>query len=537
MALAAALLLAACDAAVDVEATANLPARYSHVLVTVKEVWFNESATAVPGDDTWEKFRLDESRTLDLTDVMGGELARLASDMVLPVGTYRQMRLLLVDRDASLRDSADDLGAEYNNEVTLYEDDGDERTYPLEVLSPDHGIGIQMKIEVEGAAEDSDTDSPYTLLLAFDAARDLTEFRYSGETGFLLNPAMKAYSADEAGTIQGALDLSGLDFETETGRPAIQVSAQRLDEALRRRVEVASTAVSAAGEFVLYPLPLDEDEDETEYDLVIHGPEIQTIVIRDVPVSAGSPSDAADLALGNLVPDPAGSYEANVDEASPVTPRGARVGFYQTLPDENDPYLIELAPLDPVRGRFGRAVALSRADEISYGTYGSGFSLRSNDPEEGASRYALAAVSPQYGHGTFADTVLGPPASSSDTASFAVPAIGIPADAVAGTLSTTVTVETAGKYDKGVLIVSHDGAVVTVVSLDDLLQQQVGTAFVEVPDVPAGTASSARAASGYYIEAWTWKASDPEDTFARHAGADLIDLRAVETAAASVTIQ
>jgi hypothetical protein len=76
--LAVCVVLAACDAAVDVNATANVSARYASVLVTVKEVWFHESATAVPADASWEKFRFDDTRTIDLIDIMGGQLTSIA---------------------------------------------------------------------------------------------------------------------------------------------------------------------------------------------------------------------------------------------------------------------------------------------------------------------------------------------------------------------------------------------------------------------------------------------------------------------------
>lgn len=533
------LVLAACDSTVDVDATSNVPARYSRVLITVERVWFNESATALPGDDTWEKFTLDDSRTIDLVDIMGGGLTSVASGMVIPNGTYRQVRIFLADRDDDLEDSAADLGAIYNNEVTLFDEDGEEQTYPLEVLNADQGIGIEMELEV--AATDvgfgAESGDAATLLLAFDAARDLTEFRYSGETGFLLNPSLRAIDSDDAGTIRGDLSLAGLDFETETGRPEIQVTAQKLDESQARHVIVASTAISSSGEFVLYPLPFDEDEDETEYDLVIHGPEIQTIVIRGVPVTEAPPDDTAPLDLGTLAPELAAWFEVDIEEANPVVPRGARIGFYQTLPDDEAPYLVGIAAVDTVRGRFAQRVTLTRSNTISYGDYDSSFSLVSDVPEEGAARYSVAALSPHYGDGAFAATSLRPASPATDTATFSVPAISVPSPAVSGTVSVTVTVEDPGEYDRGVLILSREGAVVTVASLDAILQQSLGTTFIDMPDVPAGSASAPLEGGAYYLEAWTWDSDDPVDSFERHPGTELVDLRSTAAATGTVTVQ
>ena len=83
------VLLAACEPRVDVNATANVPAGYASVLITVEEIWFNESATAVPADTTWQKFELDDTVTIDLVDVTGGELTSIASDLKVAAGTYR----------------------------------------------------------------------------------------------------------------------------------------------------------------------------------------------------------------------------------------------------------------------------------------------------------------------------------------------------------------------------------------------------------------------------------------------------------------
>jgi hypothetical protein len=225
-ALAAATLLAACDAAVEVNATANVPADYSRVLVTVEEVWFNESTAAAPADATWEKFRLDEARTLDLVDITAGGLTRIAGDLVLPSGRWRQLRLLLAGSDEKLHDSAEELDARYNNEVRWFDDNGTERTTRLEILNPGQGIGTGLSLKV--VVDTGGTATINTVQVAFDAARDLTAFRYGSRRGFLLNPVLRAYETGDAGTIRGTLSLSQLDINTDTGRPDIQVAVHRI---------------------------------------------------------------------------------------------------------------------------------------------------------------------------------------------------------------------------------------------------------------------------------------------------------------------
>lgn len=525
-------VLAACDTAVHVDANAVVPARYAHVRVTVKAVWFNESATAVPADETWQKYDLDKSETIDLVGLTGGTVSRLASELKVPEGTYRQVRLLLADTHAKLLGSAEDAGAEDNNEVTWFDEDGVERTRPLEVLDPEHGIGIAIATELKVKKALSEAS---TVQVLFDASRDVVEFEYSDRTGFLLNPTPAAFDALKPGTIRGTLNVSRVAMNTGTGRPDIEVTAQKLDKALGRHVVVGRASVARNGSFVLYPLPIDEDEDTTEYDVVIHGPGIQTIVVRKVPVTEAEPGNAP--SLGGLAVEPADSYEANLRDADPVTPRSARVGFYQTLPDVDEPYLIAEATVDPLTGRFAQDLLLSRAATISFGKYGANFSLDSDTPEEGASRYAVAALSPLYGAGALADTTLRPASQASDTAKFSVPALGIPADAAPGTISTTLTIANPGRYDRGVLMVTHEGALVTVASLDAMLQQSPASTVVDVSEIPAGSATTTLDRGLYYIEAWTWDSDDPQKSFTRHAGADAVDLRSTSTATGTVAIE
>src|SRR5690606_14520023 len=129
---------------------------------------------------------------------------------------------------------------------------------------------------------------------------------------------------------------------------------------------------------------------------------------------------------------------------------------------------------------------------------------------------AVAALSPTYGHGAFATATLRPASPVSDIASFSVPAIGVPATAMPGTISATVTVETPASYDKGLLFISREGGVVTAASLDEPLQQLLGSTFSDGTQVPAGTSSATGADGLYQLEAWTWNSADPADTFTRH---------------------
>lgn len=374
-----------------------------------------------------------------------------------------------------------------------------------------------------------------TGLLVFDANRDLTPFVFSGQPGFLLNPSLSAYDGSKVGTIQGQLTLSELTVSTGTGRPDLQVTAEKLSDDSTRRVEVASAPVTAEGLFTLYPLPIDASANNTTYDLVIHGPAIQTVIIRDAPVTKGAPGSVSNVALGTITLAPANSYAVNVAASTPASPRGARIGFYQTLPDDTAPYLIYQHAVDPLSGQFATSATVSSAATIAFGTFGASFTLTAAAPQEGASKYSVAALSSFEGNGAFSNTLLAPPATATDVAAFTVPDVAIPSTAASGTIAATISAATPGKYDKGALLVTHDGAVVTAVPLDEALAGSATSAPVNVTGIPASSGAGFDRGL-YYLEAWAWNSSNPKGTFTRQPVGTAVDLRAALTANAAVTI-
>ncbi|MEJ0038383.1 MAG: DUF4382 domain-containing protein [Gammaproteobacteria bacterium] len=576
--------LTACDTSVNVAATANVGAQYTNVRITVKELWVNESATASIDDTTWLKFPASTPVTLDLVGLTGGTLNEFATQLKVPPGTYHQVRLFLADRTETLTSSAQTAGATYNDEVTYFDSNNVQSTVPLELANAAQGIGVETDLTVEAAGDailaalasaPSTTDStdltsttdpfatnPVTTtptttattadtstlgsgsttttvtgnaLLVFDANRDLTEFLFSDQPGFLLNPSLSAYDERKVGTIQGQFDLSQLTINTGTARPDLQVTAEKLNDDSTRRVDVASAPITADGLFTLYPLPIDDSTSTTTYDLVIHGPTVRTTVIRQVPVTKGAPASGGDVALGTITLTVSDSYAANVATSTPVSPRGARVGFYQTLPDDSAPYLIEQQPIDPLSGELATNAALPNATTIVYGTFGTSFTLLAAAPQEGASKYSVAALAPFYGNGAFSNTLLAPSAGATDVAAFTVPDVPIPSTAASGTIAAVVSSATPGKYDKGALLVTHNGAVITTVPLDDALAGSATSTTVNVTGIPASGSSSFDRGL-YYLEVWAWNSSNPTSTFTRQPLGTAVDLRSTVTANATVTI-
>ena len=98
----------------------------------------------------------------------------------------------------------------------------------------------------------------------------------------------------------------------------------------------------------------------------------------------------------------------------------------------------------------------------------------------------------------------------------AVPPLDVASGAAADSIALAVTEVTAGKYDKGELIVSHDGAVMATAALDTLLAQG-GTGTIVVPGIPGGSFSGTFESGLYFVSVRTWNSANPARTLNRQA--------------------
>jgi hypothetical protein len=127
------------------------------------------------------------------------------------------------------------------------------------------------------------------------------------------------------------------------------------------------------------------------------------------------------------------------------------------------------------------------------------------------------------------------PASVTTTATtFNAPTLSIPTSTLSGTITANLTISSPGKFDKGVLVVTHDGAIVGTTSLDAVLSAATGS--VTVTPVPAGDGTTAFDGGTYFAEAWVWTSGDPANTFTRVPAGTLIDMRQSATATTALTL-
>jgi trimeric autotransporter adhesin len=560
--LAGGLALAGCQSRTNVSATGNTAAQFTHVFVTINQIWFNTSATALATDSSWNEFTLSTPQTVDLVNLSGGTLSQFASNLKLATGTYAQVMLILADSTDALTSTAESAGAATNDEVDYIDAADVAHTVPLAVLNAAQGISISTNLTVSSStstgfgspttasttttsSDDAITTSsaastttpssgnPTALsavvattnaIIDFDATRDLVPISLSGQAAYALNPHPQVLDEKYSGTIGGTISLTGVTTLTTAGNPDVQVAAESLSTDGTRHVIVKTTRVNADGSFSLYPLSTASGA-PSSYDLVVHGPTIETTIIKSVPVTTGDPTSATAV-LGTLTLTAATPFLVNFNTSSPAAPTSSRVGFYQTLPlDSEVPYLVEMRAVDPTSGLFATDQDLS-GGSLQYGTYVSGgtISLTNVNPSQGVATYAIGAINPAYALGSLGTTVTAP-ASASATALFTMTAPPVPSGSTANSITGTVTVTSPGSYDNATLFLTNNGALVAAAPLTGYLS---GSASLSL---------SAVAPTGIYnAEVWAWNSANPAGTLTRVPYGSTIDMSAGNASGVALTL-
>jgi hypothetical protein len=407
----------------------------------------------------------------------------------------------------------------------------------------------------------STTNIQFTVGISFDTERDLVPFTYSGQPGFLLNPHLTGYDLSTAGTIQGQLNLCALtspssctttsttttsttgtttlSSSTASGNPAIEVSAEALSSDGTRHVVVLSAPVQSDGSFVLYPLATNATSagatTTTTYDLVVHGPQIQTLIIQQVPPSVGAPSSATSASL-NVTLASADDFLVNLSTTTHFTTAAALVQFYQTVPVSGEvPYVVAQQPIDPFNLDFAGDAALP-VGPIAVTAYSGANAATpiSEAPSEGSGVYRVAAIAPNFNDGPLTPTVTAP-ATITTTTPAALVSLA-PLTVATGGTAETLTVETSvvspGKYNGGELILSANGAIIAVTSLSAVLNESAGS--VTFANVPGGTSDNLFS-TNYNLSAWVWNSSNPSGTLSRQSSSTAISMSGGSTHA-SITI-
>ncbi|HEX2585283.1 MAG TPA: DUF4382 domain-containing protein [Steroidobacteraceae bacterium] len=555
--------ISACSTRTYVAATGSTPPQYTHVYLTIGEVWFSSDDSAQATDSNWSKFSLTEPVTVDLVTASNGTLAKIIGALRLPPGEYSQIRLIPVDNTVALTDSAKALSATYNNEIDYVDSSIKSHQVPLEILNPADGISARGSLSVSlgggalpiaassriGNSTTANTSNSGPTILNFavniNAATDIALFSYGAQEGAVLNSHAQAFDLAKMGGISGTLTLTNLvDIRNASARLNITATAETLSADGSRHVAVLSAPVNADGTFLLYPLPAnDSTKNPTTYDVVIHGASIETIIIKGVEVkrsSSGSSSSAssnmtvgvATVSVGTLIPQTTTSHALNLTSSTSL-PAGAMVSFYQTLPGSGEvPYVIEQSVINP----FGTTMYLDQpvsSGIVQTGNYATdiqSITLTNITPVEGNGGYTVAASATSFTDGALNVVVTAPSSGTAQVTPAAITATG-----TSHSVSIAVAHASNGSYNKGQLILSRDGTIFATASLDAVLASASG-GNVTLSNVPGGNLLSPFASGIYDVTVRMWNSQDPATTLQRRYFPAAVDVRSGNAAGVSITI-
>ena len=558
-----------CSARTYVSGTGSTPSQFTHVFITTQEVWFNTSSSATADDSGWSKFPLTTPVTIDLVQESNGTLGQIAGDLRVAPGTYGSILLMPLANvvGGTAAASATALGAANNLEADYTDSSGTSHQVPLVIPNPEKGIlvtGTSLKVPIGGASlgaigtsstssttgttsttssttgttSTSSTNNTVNVSFAsnFDANRDLHLFNYPlGTTtsqSVLMGPTPVATDLSTTGGISGTLTLTNLTDNTNinsvSGRVAIQANAELLSADGSHHVIVASAPVQTDGTFTIYPLQSNSST-PTVYDVVIHGPGIETIIIKSVSVATTTPTLAAAanttgavatttasgaVSLGTFIPIAVPSYYVSATPATgTLLPAGAAVTFYQTLPASNEkPYAIEEVGIDPFNQNLQtpEQLAMGSIESGVYASSGSTITVTAALPTQGSGTYWVGATAPLFSDAAISsgNQAVPPTTTTTPTAGTAVNttttavAVTVPSPSPvtsAGSIAVEVTT-TSNQYDSGELLVSHNGAVIGSTSLASALGGSGGT--VTIPNIPSNQGN-------YYLSAILWSSGNP----------------------------
>jgi hypothetical protein len=378
----------------DSPAGGEMEETFDNVIITVTDIWFHMDNTVVdPSDGGWLKYHLASPAAVDLAHLTDGTLSRVLNQN-LPVGTYRQIRILLASTEDNV--VTDNTAYQYNNEV-IWDNSGTPATSPLRIPDAFHGIALYGTFTV------SDT-SPLHLAIDFNISNDIVRYtRHRNgvdEDEFFLKPRLRYFDLDNVGSITGKLS-----YDNAT-RHYFVIKAEQRDAGNNVYTVKRLTGMNGDNTFVLSFLR------PGTYDIMIRGRDTETVIIRGVPVTKGQNTPI--LTSGTIPAQTGTFYTANTS----VSPTGTWVNFYQTLDNAvtgaatEYPYEIRYRHLDPYTGHFHNPIPLSNGP-VHFGTYNNGgaITFQSVTPKEGLSGFLAIADAIRFHRSApvpFDNTVAGP---------------------------------------------------------------------------------------------------------------------------------
>jgi hypothetical protein len=516
---------------VSVAVTDAPSADFDKVWVTIREIRFHKLDFAHPEDRDWLAYPLAQPVTVDLAQLSNGNLAQVFNNITLPVGTYKQIRLMLVDDDAPLVASAQAAGLQYNGQVNYTDGSGNARVAPLEIGAVREGIGVFGTFTVTAG-------KTLRLVLDFDIDHDVIRvpdlIPGNGQSAFTLKPGLRYFDLDTSAAIVGRIDPANLASQANpNGAYNLVIKAEELTADGTRRVVARATTIKPDGSFTLFPLDVPANAASKTYDIVVRGRNMETIIVRDVPATKGTTptSNPTQLSAAPLPLTLGAEYTVSLN--APLAPTGGWLNFFQTLPGASEvPYEVRFRHVNPFTGDLTVPFPLS-AGSLRVGSYVAGGSptLAPVVPQQGAGAFAVRAGALQYAPSSF--TAVLPPSSGSNS-SVTLPALNVDtAVATPGAITFNVNTLTPGRFDKGQVVVARYGMIVNTQSIDSVL---ASGGAVTMSNLPAGSAAKSNPGAVYYAYLRVWNSSTPNIRPRIVPVLSFADLRTSSSAAMNVTV-
>jgi hypothetical protein len=516
---------------VNVSITDGPGTDYDHVWVTIKAISFHTDPDIVwnINNASWRTTTLTTPVTLDLTSLTNGTLNQVFSGMQIPMGTYTQIRLFVAGYDEVLTASAQAAGLAYNDQVDytdLTVTPGVVHHVPLELAYPAPGIRLTGIFKVTASKS-------LNLALDFDLEHDLVAFTHNSENYFTLQPNLRYFDLDQSGAIVGNVNPVQLCTQvvSSTCGYDLIVKAEILSTDRSRHIDTRSTSVKADGSFSLYPLP-----SGINYDVLIRGRNIETMLIKGVPAPVNSLPGAGETILSTAntplqLTINNSEYFANLNAS--LMPAGGYAVFQKTLPNSGNsfevPYEVRWGNTNPFTGILQTPIALS-SGPLHVANYVAGTTL------------AFGNVTPQEGLGNYVVATNGLPLSyyniSTSTASVnypgtvntvLTPLLVYPPSPMLNVSQGTVTgsiTQYMGLYNKGYLVLTRFNSIVNTLDISATLNANTGNYSVTLP---AGNAGTLVPGAYYYAYLRVWNSTQPVATLKIIPLSSMIDLRSTST--------
>ena len=512
------------NAVLSLSLSGGASAGIDHLWVTVTGIAMHADATRVygDGDPGWVVQMLATPITVDLADpsLSDGGAVSLLKQTVSTLGTFAQLRLLVAVSDPALppTSSASAKGLQFNDQVQ-YTDASGTHVVPLEIADPQSGLRLLTPFNLS-----ADTTTP--LAIEWNANSLVRRASVAGADRFTLRNELQLYNQQLLTALgDGNLQIGGSLFDSISGQldtthfctgashvgciHDVVASATSISADSRFHAEVRSVDVSASGSFLLYPLP----NPATQFDVVIHGGNMETIVVRNVfvdPTGLLKPVPTSLSSAATPIVPVLDTGERAVSLAGGLEPSG-RAFFGQTIAGTGGgsggtdiPYTIATGNVDPATGNLLHPVTLP-GGPLHYASFDSTKDGNGVPP-------AFMTVTPVEGSGAWSAWSQG--TLDTTTSAFTTLASGATVATVSGPIQRAgftdgkLTVTLSGTATNGAdhaeLIVSNDGGVVGVADVSSQLASHGGST---VFTIPSGTSADAPAAAVYGVALRTWVAA------------------------------